>query len=148
MQLIAIIAMSLTPALVSSKCSSSEFLTEEGFCCRNPQPSFYVTKNCTLQSSISARPCSTCTGMGMRILANCTRFSDTKCGCADGCRNETVTDPTLCPECTAQVPSVNILVPVTAVLLITMLIALLVVFCHCHHKSRQTGKFLKSPYPV
>uniref|UniRef100_A0A0E9U7H9 Uncharacterized protein n=1 Tax=Anguilla anguilla TaxID=7936 RepID=A0A0E9U7H9_ANGAN len=24
-----------------------------------------------------------------------------------------------------------------------MLIALLVVFCHCHHKSRQTGNYIK-----
>ncbi|KAJ8359127.1 hypothetical protein SKAU_G00156520 [Synaphobranchus kaupii] len=69
MKLIAIIAMSLTLDRVwsncSSKCSSTEFLTPEGCCCRNPQ-----------------------LGKCMKILANCTRFTDTKCDPVEGCTKD------------------------------------------------------------
>ncbi|KAJ8260121.1 hypothetical protein GJAV_G00177290 [Gymnothorax javanicus] len=154
MKLIAIFAICMMSDPVNSRCSSTEFLTEEGHCCRNPQPSYYITKNCTLQTSMSAKPCSTCTGKGMKILANCTRFSDTKCGCADdcscsdGCSDERVTKLTPNQNPTVQVPQASFLAPVIAGLLLAVLIALLWVFRYCFQKCRKTGEFLKVPNQV
>ncbi|KAJ8258989.1 hypothetical protein COCON_G00180010 [Conger conger] len=138
---IALMAMFLTLDLVcsSSKCSTSEYQTKDG-CCRKPEPGFYVIRNCTRQISMLAQKCSNCTGPGMEIVANCTRFSDTDCRRVD---LKPVTDPN-----STSPPPVNILIPATVVLLLTVLIPLFGGFCYCLHKCRKTAEFLKVPSQV
>ncbi|KAJ8404002.1 hypothetical protein AAFF_G00343520 [Aldrovandia affinis] len=141
----------------SSECSTSEFQTEHKHCCRFSHPGYFITKNCTLREGVKSKECSKCTaGMGMETTTNCTTFSDTKCGCVDG---YTMSSPGVCDPGTkiiypnqvstdSSALAAYVTVPIAAVLLMTMMIALFVMFSYRLYKARKTDMFLKVPCQV
>ncbi|KAL4655572.1 hypothetical protein GN956_G6033 [Arapaima gigas] len=61
----------------SRQCDVSEFRSTDGFCCRYPDPGYFILRNCTSDTGIWTQSCKNCTGR--KILANCTFLSDTLC---------------------------------------------------------------------
>ncbi|KAI1891117.1 hypothetical protein AGOR_G00160690 [Albula goreensis] len=138
---------------VVSQCHSGEYESNEGQCCTLPPPGNFITKNCTKSFSMKFKTCSECLGTGMTILANCTLFNDTQCGCEDGyamLHGNCVQEPISAAPTVSESPSpdhkphTEILVPAIAVVM-TLLIALFAMFAYRLHWSRNKDMFQKVP---